>query len=144
MGQDSKDTSTIFNSGFYHKDDFRNMLLSYSGDFSSEITPKEIIKIKDKIRKLKARRKEQLNLSDFYKTVAVAPEYLSKIKDRDAFNKRVDEMDSITDLITEIKKKRNRLAAEKSLWNGTLKELNSLNRNIKWVDYAVWIVILTI
>ena len=40
-------------------------------------------------------------------------------------------MDSITDLITEIKKKRNRLAAEKSLWNGTLKELNSLNRNIK-------------
>ena len=131
VGQDSKDTSTIFNSGFYHKDDFRNMLLSYSGDFSSEITPKEIIKIKDKIRKLKARRKEQLNLSDFYKTVAVAPEYLSKIKDRDAFNKRVDEMDSITDLITEIKKKRNRLAAEKSLWNGTLKELNSLNRNIK-------------
>ena len=131
VGQDGKDTSTIFNSGFYHKDDFRNMLLSYSGDFSSEITPKEIIKIKDKIKKLKARRKEQLNLSDFYKTVAVAPEYLSKIKDRDAFDKRVDEMDSITDLITEIKKKRNRLAAEKSLWNGTLKELNSLNRNIK-------------
>ena len=38
VGQDGKDTSTIFNSGFYHKDDFRNMLLSYSGDFSSEIT----------------------------------------------------------------------------------------------------------
>ncbi|MFR5684863.1 MAG: hypothetical protein ACLUD1_12660, partial [Clostridia bacterium] len=100
VGQDGKDTSTIFNSGFYHKDDFRNMLLSYSGDFSSEITPTEIKKIKDKIKELKARRKEQLNLSDFYKTVAVAPEYLSKIKDRDAFNKRVDEMDSITDLIT--------------------------------------------
>lgn len=81
------------------------MLLSYSGDFSSEITPTETKKIKDKIKELKARRKEQLNLSDFYKTVAVAPEYLSKIKDRDAFNKRVDEMDSITDLITEIKKK---------------------------------------
>lgn len=121
VGQDGKDTSTIFNSGFYHKIDFKNMLLSYSGDFSSEITPTEIKKIKDKIKELKARRKEQLNLSDFYKTVAIAPEYLSKIKDRDAFNKRVDEMESITDLITDIKKKRNRLAAQKSLWNGTLK-----------------------
>lgn len=40
-------------------------------------------------------------------------------------------MESITDLITDIKKKRNRLAAQKSLWNGTLKELNSLNKNIK-------------
>ncbi len=131
VGQDGKDTSTIFNSGLYHKDDFKNMLLSYSGDFSSEITSIEIKKIKDKIKKLKTQRKEQLQLSSFYKTVALAPEYLSKIKDRDAFNKRVDEMDSITDLITEIKKKRNRLATQKSLWNGTLKELNSLNRTIK-------------
>ena len=131
VGQYGKDTSTIFNSGFYHKDDFRNMLLSYSGDFSSEITPTEIKKIKDKIKNLKAQRKEQVNSSDFYKAVTVAPEYLSKIKDREAFSKRVDELDSITNLITEIKKKRNRLATEKSLWNGTLKELNSLNRNIK-------------
>lgn len=131
VGQDGKDTSTIFNSGFYHKDDFKNMLLSYSGDFSSEITPTEIKKIKNKIKVLKTRRKEQIDLSDFYKTVAVAPEYLSKIKDRDAFNKRIAEMDSITDSMSEIKKKRNQLAAKKSLWNGTLKELNSLNRNIK-------------
>ncbi len=131
VGQDGKDTSTIFNSGFYHKDDFRNMLLSYSGDSTSEITPVEIKKIKDKIRELKIRRKEQMNLSDFYKTVAVAPEYLSKIKDRDAFNKRIAEMDSITNNMSEIKKKRNQLAVKKSLWNGTLKELNSLNRNIK-------------
>ena len=105
VGQDGKDTSNIFNNGFYHKDDFRNMLLSYSRDYTSEITPAEIKKIKDKITELKTRRKEQLNLSDFYKTVAVAPEYLSKIKDRDAFNKRVEEMDSITNTITEIKKK---------------------------------------
>ena len=50
VGQDGKDTSTIFNSGFYHKDDFRNMLLSYSGDFTEEITLAEVKKIKDKIK----------------------------------------------------------------------------------------------
>lgn len=92
VGQDGKDTSDIFNSGFYHKDDFRNMLLSYSGDFESEITSTEIKNIKDKIKELRARRKEQLDLSDFYKKVTSAPEYLSKIKDREAFKKRVDKM----------------------------------------------------
>lgn len=131
VGQDGKDTSDIFNSGFYHKDDFRNMLLSYSGDFESEITSTEIKNIKDKIKELRARRKEQLDLSDFYKKVTSAPEYLSKIKDREAFKKRVDKIESVTDLITETKRKRSLLAVEKSLWNGTLKELNSLNRNIK-------------
>lgn len=29
VGQDSKNTSNIFNSGYYHKDDFINMLVSY-------------------------------------------------------------------------------------------------------------------
>lgn len=131
VGQDGKDTSTIFNSGFYHKDDFKNMLLSYSGNFVSEITSDEIKKLKDKIKELKSRRKEKLNLSKFYKIVAVAPEYLSKIKDRDAFDKRVAEIEFITDEITEIKKRRNKLAVKKSLWSSTLKELNSLNRDIK-------------
>ncbi|WP_455678199.1 hypothetical protein [Sharpea azabuensis] len=41
VGQDGKDTSNIFNSGFYHKEDFKNMLLSFCGDFSSEISIKE-------------------------------------------------------------------------------------------------------
>lgn len=131
VGQDGKDTSNIFNNGFYHKDDFRNMLLSYSGDYTSEIIPAEIKKLKDKIKDLNIRKKEQLNLSKFYKITAPATEYLSRIKDKDAFKKRIEEMDSITDKITESKKKRNHLAAKKSLWNGTLKELNSLNRNIK-------------
>lgn len=131
VGQDGKDTSNIFNSGFYHKEDFRNMLLSYSGDYTSEITPAEIKEIKDKIKDLNIQRDEKLKLLTFYKITAPATEYLSRIKDKDAFKKRVKEMDSITDEITESKKKRNRLAAKKSLWSGTLKELNSLNQNIK-------------
>lgn len=40
-------------------------------------------------------------------------------------------MYSIMDKITKNKKKRNHLVSKKSLWAGTLKELNSLNRNIK-------------
>ena len=40
-------------------------------------------------------------------------------------------MDAIREDISELRKKRNHLASKKSLWNGTLKELRSLNRNIE-------------
>lgn len=80
VGQDGKDTSNIFNNGFYHKDDFRNMLLSYSGDYTPEITPTEIKEIKEKTKDLNIRRNEKLKLSDFYKITALATEYLSRIK----------------------------------------------------------------
>lgn len=131
VGQDGKDTSTIFNSGFYHKDDFRNMLLSYSGDFSVEMNSDEIRKKKKKIKDLKNKRNEQLKLSDFYKSSAIATEYLSHVKDQDAFHKRIEDMDEVTGKIAEVRKKRTHLATRKSLWNTTLKELRSLNRNIE-------------
>ena len=57
VAQDGKDTSTIFNSGYYHKDDFRNMILSYAGAYSMEITSDEIRKIREQIKVLKAKSK---------------------------------------------------------------------------------------
>lgn len=131
VAQDGKDTSTIFNSGYYHKDDFKNMILSYAGTSSSEITPGEIKKLKDQIKTLKAKRQEQIKLSDFYREISPATEYLSRIKDKEAFDQKVSDMDAITGGISELRKKRNHLASKKSLWNGTLKELKSLNRNIE-------------
>lgn len=40
-------------------------------------------------------------------------------------------MDEVTGKIAEVRKKRTHLATRKSLWNTTLKELRSLNRNIE-------------
>lgn len=130
VGQDGKDSSTIFNSGFYHKDNFRDMILSYAGEESTEIAPDEMRKLKVKLKKLQTQRKEKLKLSDFYKEFSPATEYLSGIKDKDTFNKRVSDMENITENISEVRKKRNRIASKKALWNSTLKELRSLNRNI--------------
>lgn len=131
VAQDGKDTSTIFNSGYYHKDDFKNMILSYAGTYSSEITPDEIKKLKERIKSLKSKRQEQIKLSDFYKEISPATEYLSRIKDKEAFNQKVSDMEAITEDIADLRKKRNQLTSKKSLWNGTLKELRSLNRNIE-------------
>lgn len=131
VGQDGKDTSTIFNSGFYHKEDFINLLLSYSGDFTVEMNPNDLQKKKQKIKELKDKRDEQLMLSDFYKSSATATEYLSHIKDQEAFHNRINDIEEITGKISEARKKRTNLATRKSLWNGTLKELRSLNRDIE-------------
>ena len=131
VGQDGKDTSNIFNAGYYHKNDFRNMVTSYAGSFDEEVSADEIKKYKDQLRKLSTQRQEQLALCEFYKSSAVATEYLSRIKDQDAFKARVAEMDAVNESISEIRKARSRTASRKSLWNGTLKELRSLNRNIE-------------
>ena len=68
VGQDGKDTSTIFNQGYYHKEDFKNMVLSYAGNFDSELSDDEIRKIKTRIGQLSAQRGEKLKLSEFYQS----------------------------------------------------------------------------
>ena len=131
VGQDRKDTSDIFNAGYYHKDDFRDMIKSFAGNFESVISDTEIRKIREQIKKLDAQRQEKIKLCEFYKSSAVATEYLSRIKDRDAFQAKVTEIVTVLGRISEFRKNRNRIASQKSLWLGTLNELNSLNRNIE-------------
>ena len=131
IGQDGKDTSTIFNQGFYHKDDFRAMVCSYVGETEDALSDDEITHLKNQIKGLEAKRIEQIKLSEFYKTSTPAKEYLSRIQDRKAFQDKVCEMEEITNEISDVRKMRNRLATKRTLWNGTLKELRSLNRNIQ-------------
>ena len=131
VGQDAKNTSNIFNSGYYHKDDFKNMLLSYSGVSVENLSSDDERRIKRELESLRAARKDKLDLSDFYKSHSAATEYISHIKDKDAFNQKVADMESITEKISELKKVRSKSASKRALWNSTLKELNSLNRNIE-------------
>lgn len=131
VGQDGKDTSTIFNSGFYHKDDFKSVIKSFAGDGDAELSNAEIQQMKTKVKQLEAERDDQLKLNEFYKNSTPAKEYLSRIQDKAAFEERVREMENTTDRISDVRVKRNRYANKRTLWNGTLKELKSLNRNIE-------------
>lgn len=131
VGQDGKDTSTIFNSGFYHKDNFKDMVCFYAGETEDELSAGEITRLKNQIKELEAKRDEQMKISEFYKSSTPAKEYLSRIQDKKAFQNRICEMEEITGKISDARKMRNRLATKRTLWNGTLKELRSLNRNIE-------------
>lgn len=131
VGQDKKDTSTIFNHGYYQKDNFTDMVLSFSGVKADVLSSEDVSALKSKIKKLQSERADILALSEFYKSLSPATEYVSHIKDKEAFELRVSELESIHLKISEIKKERNRAASRKARWNATLKELNSLNRNIE-------------
>lgn len=107
------------------------MVCFYAGETESSLSADEITRLKNQIRELEAKRKEQLEISEFYKTSTPAKEYLSRIQDKVAFQNRICEMEEITGKISDLRKMRNKLATKRSLWNGTLKELRSLNRNIE-------------
>lgn len=106
------------------------MVCSFAEEGETEISPDELQNLKSQVAKLEAERRDQLALSEFYKTSTPAKEYLSRIQDQEAFRDRVRKLETITEQISNIRKIRNRLATKKSLWSGTLKELRSLNRSI--------------
>lgn len=112
IGQDGKDTSKIFNAGFYNKDDFREMVCSFAEEGETEISPDELQNLKSQVAKLEAERRDQLALSEFYKTSTPAKEYLSRIQDQEAFRDRVRKLETITEQISNIRKIRNRLATK--------------------------------
>ncbi|WP_454920753.1 hypothetical protein [Abiotrophia defectiva] len=131
VGQDGKNTSSIFNAGYYHKEDFKNMLLSYSEEPTDTISLDDVSAATRKLQSLRKLRKDKLELFDFYKSYSLSSGYVSRIKDIDDFNRKILEIENIVNRITEVRKKRDRAASKKALWNSTLKELNSLNRNIE-------------
>ena len=131
VAQDSKDTSTIFNQGYYHKEDFKNMILSYSGDYSSEKAPHEIKYLKNKLDYLKNKKEDILKLVSFYKQISEPIEYLSTIKDKESFNNKIKEIEKIINLISKKRKQRSNLASRRALWNNTISELRSLNSSIQ-------------
>lgn len=131
VGQDGKDTSTIFNSGYYHKDNFKDMICAFAENSEVALSTDELLQMKNQIKNLQARREEQLKLSEFYKTSTPAKEYLSRIQDQEAFRNRIHRLDEIIEKIGDVRKNRNKLATKRSLWNSTLKELRSLNRTIE-------------
>lgn len=131
VGQDGKDTSTIFNPGFYHKDDFKELICAFVEESKSTLSAEELSFIKSELKRKEATKRDRLKLSEFYRNTTPAKEYLSHIHDKQAFEERIQRLDELTGKISDVRKNRSRFATKKALWNNTLKELRSLNRNIE-------------
>lgn len=132
IGQDNKSTSDISNRGQYVKGDFMNMIYDIYYPLDGDRNHKDNIEELKKEKKIieeqyKLLLKENKALSN-QKSYA---SYFSTFSEQQNFEKNVAAMQELTEKITEVRKEKNQLANKKLKWESTLKEINSLNRNIE-------------
>ena len=129
VGQDKRDTSKIFNSGYNKKDDFINMIysLAHCVEINSNLDKDEI---KNKIFNLKDEKiilkKQNRILSKNISAVNLA----SYTGNKEAITKKISEMEKNKDELISLKTERNRTYNKKIKNEVLLKELRSLNRTL--------------
>lgn len=129
VGQDKRNTSDIFNSGYNKKDDFINLLYSYAG--CTEIsTNSDTNKVKNKIKELKTQRNIILKQNEILKENIPAFNIASYAKQREDIIKKLNTVEQIKTELTDLIKDRNRTLNKKIKNEILLAELNSLNRTL--------------
>lgn len=131
VGQDKKITYDIVNKGYYKKDDFYNMVFAMKGLQSKNYSEEQLEDTKEKINLLKDERKQLLKENKILKKYGDANAMLGQTNDRIALENVLIKADEIKDMIVELKKERNKAIARKKKNEAVLKELRSLNRNMK-------------
>lgn len=130
VGQDKKNTSNIFNNGYYNKEDFINMLYSYSGIplfFDTEIDKDNI---NDRIFSLKEEKKLLKKEYKILKSKTDASRIVNMSTDREQLDELLNNIEVLKNNIIDITKNRNRAISRKMKNEVTLKELNSLNQTL--------------
>ena len=128
VGQDMKDSSTIFHDNYYKKDDFWNMIYAFAGIESQSVSTIDHDEIREKIQSLKDEQKVLISQNTILKSASPAIEMLSQKNNNDAFENKVKKISKLRDAITEVTKQRNRALHRKSINEKTLKELRALSR----------------
>lgn len=131
VGQDNKDTSNVANKGFYNKNDFIEMIYSICGFSKSKISQEECDILKEKKGTLKEEQKILLKQNKILKSKKLPVAYLSSTSDRLAFQEKMSQIQKFKERIGTLRKERNSSTVKKINWETTLKELQSINRNIK-------------
>ncbi len=129
VGQDGKDSATIFHSGYYKRDDFWNMIYSFQNiecdteeQESEDIIKTRISLLEEEKRAIKAKNKI---LKGKKGTVL---DLVSQERYKEAFEEKVKKITNIQNRIVETSKNRNRAISRRLVNERTLKEIRSLNR----------------
>lgn len=130
-GQDKKDTSNLNNKGFYNKEDFLQMLYSYSGIPTMQETSFDNESLKKQLQNLKNEKSILLKQAKILKSKSTPVEFLSSVNDRERFKTNIENLEKIKETLIQYKTLRNRYLNRKTKCEITLKELLSLNREIE-------------
>lgn len=130
VGQDKKNTSSIFNNGYYNKEDFINMLYSYydiplfiDTDVDQDEINKKILSLKEEKKLLKKENKILKSKTDVARIVNMSA-------DREQLAEMLNQIEGLKNNIIELTNSRNRAITRKMKNEVTLKELNSLNQTL--------------
>ncbi|AFS78115.1 putative cytoplasmic protein [Gottschalkia acidurici 9a] len=130
IGQDKRNTSNTINNGRYNKEDFINMLYSLNGCQVIDRTISEE-EDKEKINDLKTEMKNIKKLMKLKKKNSRVAQLTNKTNDLEEYKKQAKKIQDIRDSITKYKNSRAREFNRKIKLENLVKELNSLNREIK-------------
>lgn len=130
VGQDKRDTSSIFNSGFYNKNDFIEMLYALKGITGVELSNEKINEIKEKLAQLRNSEAKLAKEIDRFKISKIVLENVKPSSNYKYYKEQEDTLNILNKRITELKKQRNREVTRLNNHNNLKAELNSLNRSI--------------
>ena len=131
IGQDKRDTSSIFNKGFYKNDDFISMLFAMGEPAQQSLSASYLEQIKDQI-KIKRQRVVMLKRSSA--KIKVDPEIAAiALADSgsNSFEERKKHLVDIYADLTKLQKQRTRELNRAQKLESLIAELNSLNRNLE-------------
>ncbi|GAC19729.1 coiled-coil domain-containing protein [Paraglaciecola arctica] len=132
VGQDKRDTSAIFNSGYYNKADFIQMLYSFRDISGKEIDSEKLSELKSNLANLRRSETKLLKEMDRFKINKVVLENVKVSAAYRDYQEQQDKLEKTNNLLANLKNNRNR---ENSRRNGHFRlqsELNSLNRTIEF------------
>ncbi len=130
VGQDKKNTSTIFNNGYYNNQDFINMLYSYldiplfiDDDINQDAINRKITSLKAEKELLKQENKILKSNTDVSRIVNLSA-------DRYRLEEQLRKIDKLKNEIINLVNYRNRAITRRLKNEVTLKELRSLNQTL--------------
>lgn len=130
VGQDKKNTSNIFCSGYYNKNDFINMLYSIKGIGGQEKLETDPKQIRKKISELKDEKKLVEKQNKILKSNKDIFNMINASNDKERLLKEIELMEDVKNKIVKLTSKRNIALARKIKNEIVLKELKSLNRSL--------------
>ena len=128
VGQDKKDSSTLFNDSYYKKDDFWNLVYALGNVGDTNLAVFDEDEAKTRIALLTEEKEVLLEQNKILKKAAPSLELISQKQGNDAFEAKVKKVESIRNSIVGLKKSQNRALQRKTINERTLSEIRALNR----------------
>ena len=129
LGQDGKDTSSLYNLIYFNKSDFKNMLCSIKG-LSGDDESEDVEVVKKKILSIKEQKKELIGKNKILRNKKKAASLASYTANKTEIDSKFKKLEEIKTTISNLKKERNRLLSRKIKNEMLIKELNGLNKTI--------------